>query len=88
MQYPPTMATRPSQRRLLSPPKTVLPRNTRLRFSAGFFCLGTLNNIVSARFHCLCWLNGCTEAHSATRSGARLDDFPVLASACKRRGND
>ncbi|GAA5961155.1 hypothetical protein JCM8115_005849 [Rhodotorula mucilaginosa] len=40
------MATRPSQRRLLSPPKTVLPRNTRLRFSAGFFCLGTLNNII------------------------------------------
>jgi hypothetical protein len=31
-----------------SPPKTVLPRNIRLRFSAGFFCLGTLNNIVSA----------------------------------------
>lgn len=48
MQYPPTMATRPSQRRLLSTPKTVLPRNIRLRFSAGFFCLGTLNNIVSA----------------------------------------
>lgn len=50
MQYPPTMTTRPSQRRLLSTPKTVLPRNIRLRFSAGFFCLGTLNNIVSPSF--------------------------------------
>ncbi|GAA5979459.1 hypothetical protein JCM10908_002932 [Rhodotorula pacifica] len=45
MQYPP-MTTRPSRRQLLSTPKTVLPRDIRLRFSSGFFCLGTLNNII------------------------------------------
>ncbi|GAA5873953.1 hypothetical protein JCM3774_004050 [Rhodotorula dairenensis] len=45
--YPPMTTRRPSHRRLLqSTPKTVLPRNIRVRFAAGFFLLGTLNNII------------------------------------------